>query len=130
MIEVVAAVIFQGNKILCFKRGTSKYNYVSFKYEFPGGKLKVGEIPEDALKRELQEELNLSVTVGKKLMTVLHEYPDFSIRMHCYLCVTDEFDGNLTEHVEYAEMELHELDQLDWIEADKPIVRLLMDGDG
>ncbi len=129
MIEVVAAVIYLGNKILCFKRGASKFDYVSFKYEFPGGKLEAAESPEDALKRELYEELGLFVTVGRKLTTVFHEYPDFSIHMHCYLCVTDKFNGDLTDHVEYAEVEPRDLDQLDWIEADKPIVRLLMDGD-
>ena len=99
MIEVVAAVIYLENKILCFKRGASKFDYVAFKYEFPGGKLEYGESQVDALKRELHEELCLDVTVGRKLTTVFHEYPDFSIRLHCYLCVTDEFNGHLTDHV-------------------------------
>ena len=76
MIEVVAAVIYLRNKILCFKRSAGKFDYVSFKYEFPGGKLEAGESPADALKMELQEELGLSVIVGKKLTTVFHEYPD------------------------------------------------------
>ena len=66
MIKVVAAVIFVKDKILCFQRGKNKYNYASYKYEFPGGKIKPGETEKEALKRELLEELELKVTIEKK----------------------------------------------------------------
>ena len=127
VIEVSAAVIYLNDKILCFQRGIGKFDYTSFKYEFPGGKLEEGESPEDALIRELDEELGISVKIGQKLTSITHDYPDFSIYMHCYICETDEFSGELTEHIAYAQLKPHELDQLDWIEADKPIVTLLME---
>ena len=127
MIEVSAAVIYLEGKILCFKRGIGKFEYTSLKYEFPGGKLEPGESPENALLRELDEELGISVTIGEKLADIRHDYPDFSIHMHCYSCEAHVFSGELREHVAYAELEPHELDQLDWIDADKPIVSLLMD---
>ena len=127
VIEVSAAVIYLEGKILCFKRDIGKFDYTSLKYEFPGGKLEPGERPETALVRELDEELGISVKVGEKLADIRHDYPDFSILLHCYICEADEFSGELRDHVAYAELEPHELDQLDWIEADKPIVSLLMD---
>ncbi len=127
MIEVSAAVIYLEGKILCFKRGIGKFEYTSLKYEFPGGKIEPGESPENALLRELDEELGISVIIGEKLADIRHDYPDFSIHMHCYSCEADVFSGELREHVAYAELEPHELDQLDWIDADKPIVSLLMD---
>jgi len=78
MIEVSAAIIFVQNKILCLQRGKSKYNYVSYKYEFPGGKLNKGEDPVKALKREIKEELIIEIEVKEKFKTIFHEYPDFS----------------------------------------------------
>ena len=117
VIEVSAAVIYLDGKILCFQRGIGKFDYTSFKYEFPGGKLEEGESPEDALIRELDEELGISVKIGQKLTSITHDYPDFSIYMHCYICETDEFSEELTEHIAYAQLKPHELD---WIEADKP----------
>ena len=67
MIEVAAAIIFFKNKILCFQRGLAKYDYVSYKYEFPGGKLKHNEDPITALKREINEELKMDVEIQRKI---------------------------------------------------------------
>ena len=126
MIEVSAAIIFVQNKILCLQRGKSKYDYVSYKYEFPGGKLDKGEDPLKALKREIKEELIIEIEVKEKFKTIFHEYPDFSIKMHCYICHIDNFSGKLTEHINYKLMSIENLDKLDWIEADIELVQDLM----
>ena len=76
-IEVVAAIIVRGGKILCVKRGRGVYEYVSLKYEFPGGKVEEGEKEEDALRREIREELKLEIEINRHYMTVNHLYPDF-----------------------------------------------------
>jgi 8-oxo-dGTP diphosphatase len=125
MIEVVAAVIIYQKKILAFRRGASKFDYVSFKYEFPGGKVEADESLELALQRELQEELNLYGTVEELIATIEHSYPDFTIKMHCFLVKIDDFNGVLKEHTEFAHVPLNEAHQLDWIEADRPILEIL-----
>ena len=125
MIEVVAAVIEYEGKLLAFQRGASKYKYISHKYEFPGGKVEDGEDLCAALARELQEELYLVVKVKDFLATIDHTYPDFSIKMHCFLVNLEEFDGRLSEHESFAHVTLKEADNLDWIEADRPILKIL-----
>ena len=83
MIEVVAAVIELEGKLLAFQRGPAKYEYVSNKFEFPGGKVEEGEDHKLALARELQEELELDAEIKGHVTTVVHQYPDFLIKMHC-----------------------------------------------
>ena len=125
MIEVVAAVIVYQGKILAFRRGESKYDYVSFKYEFPGGKVEQDEPLDIALQRELLEELNLKASVKDLVTTVQHEYPDFAIKMHCFLAYVESYDGTLRDHIESAHVTLEEAESLDWIEADRPILDIL-----
>ena len=84
--EVVAALIFENGRIFAPKRGKTKYAYTSFRYEFPGGKIEAGETPQEALKRELQEELSMDVTVGNLYASNAFEYPDFSITLWVYEC--------------------------------------------
>ncbi len=127
MIEVVAAVIVYNKKILAFRRGKAKYNYVSHKYEFPGGKVEAGESLELALERELQEELNLKANIHEFITTAVHTYPDFSIKMHCFLVYVDSYDGPLRDHIESAHVTLDDAGQLDWIEADRPVLEILKD---
>ena len=122
MIEVVAAIIFFKNKILCLKRGYSKYDYISFKYEFPGGKIKNDESNVSALKREIKEELNIDIIIKNKFKTIIHNYPDFSIKLHCYICSTDNFHGKLYEHSEYKLLKIDELKSVNWLEADIPLI--------
>ena len=125
MIEVVAAIIVFENRLLTFQRGAPKYSCVANKFEFPGGKIKENEPQTDSLIRELQGELDLDVRVGECITTVQHSYEDFSIRMHCYLVHLESFIGLLKEHVSYFHGSLEDAKQLDWIEADKPILDIL-----
>ena len=125
--EVVAAVIEYENKILCMQRGKAKFEYVSYKYEFPGGKVEAGEENHVALSRELREEMDLNVNISAEdyLLTVDYTYPDFAITMHAYLCKVDTPDFVMKEHVDFKWLPVGELDSLDWAEADKPIVEFL-----
>ncbi len=124
-IEVVAAVIEYQGKILAFRRGPAKYDYVSRKFEFPGGKVEVGESLDKALERELLEELNLKIRIHNLIDVVEYEYPDFQIKMHCFLVHIDSYDGTLKDHIESAHVSLDEACFLDWIAADKPIIDVL-----
>ena len=125
MIEVVAAVIELDGKLLAFQRGAAKFDYVSFKYEFPGGKVEGNENLPEALARELSEELGLKANVGEHITTVDHTYPNFSIKMHCFLVKLEKFNGELREHANFAHVSLEEAESLDWIEADKPVLQIL-----
>ena len=125
--EVVAAVIEYKDKILCMQRGEAKYDYTSYKFEFPGGKVEAGEEKYVALSRELREEMELDVVIGEEdyLLTVEHTYPDFAITMHAYLCKVDTPDFVMKEHISFKWLPVSELGSLDWAEADKPIVEWL-----
>ncbi len=122
MIEVVAAIIFIEDKILCLKRGYSKYDYVSFKYEFPGGKVKDNESYVDALIREIQEELSIDIIIQKKFKTITHSYSDFIVKLHSYVCKTKDFNGKLYEHTDYKLLKINDLKSLNWLEADLPLI--------
>ncbi|CAG37250.1 (deoxy)nucleoside triphosphate pyrophosphohydrolase [Desulfotalea psychrophila] len=126
-IEVVAGIIINQDKILCMKRGISKFTYVSQKFEFPGGKVEDKETYRQALAREIREELRIEIEIGEKLMVVNHTYPDFQIRMHCYLCSSENRKITLTEHIESKWLYCQELNQLDWAAADIPAVKRLME---
>ena len=125
--EVVAAVIECDNKILCMQRDKAKFDYVSYKFEFPGGKVETGEENYAALERELHEEMDMNVTFSENyyLLTVEHTYPDFAITMHTYLCKVDKPDFVMKEHISFEWLTVDALDKLDWAEADKPIVEFL-----
>ena len=120
IVEVVAAVIQKDNKIFCAQRNLSKY--MGGKWEFPGGKIEVGETREEALVREIKEELDSDIVVDKYLMTVEHDYPTFHITMHAYLCRLVKGVLTLKEHDDSVWLNKEELLSLDWAAADKPIV--------
>ena len=124
-IEVVAAVIFREGKVLCVQRAEHEKEYVSLKWEFPGGKVEVGETREDALVREIEEELAVEIHELQYLMTVEHSYPDFHLTMHAYTCALKAGEVELREHVGLKWLAVEELDLLDWAAADMPVVETL-----
>lgn len=125
-IEVVAGVIFWKDLILCVQRPKNKLNYISEKFEFPGGKIEEGETKEEALHRELLEELNLFTKIKSFFLTVVHEYPDFELTMHSFICEVDSKKLILHEHIDEKWLKVNELTTLDWAAADIPIVDKLV----
>jgi len=125
-IEVVAAIIFREGKVLSVQRAEHEREYVSLKWEFPGGKVEAGEGLEDALVREIREELSVNIEVSEFLMTVEHAYPDFHLTMHVFKCVLPSGEIVLNEHVDMKWLAVEELDQLDWAAADVPVVERLI----
>ena len=124
-IEVVAAIIIYDNKILCVQRGDNKLNYISKKYEFPGGKIEQGETKEEAIKREIQEELKLDIMVREDFLTINYQYPDFFLIMHSFICKCKNPILTLSEHIDFKWLLKSELEDLDWAAADIPIVKKL-----
>lgn len=125
-VEVVAAILINKNDILCAQRAESKLEYISRKFEFPGGKIEEGETKKEALKRELIEELNISPEINELYMTVIHQYKDFELTMHSFLCQMDDRNVTLNEHISSTWLKREELLTLDWAAADLPIVHKLM----
>ena len=125
-VEVVAGVIFCADEVLCVQRPQNKLHYISEKFEFPGGKLEEGETQEEALHRELSEELNLSIKIKSFFLTVVHSYPDFELTMHSFICEVDSKELTLNEHIDQKWLKINELNQLDWAAADIPIVDKLV----
>ncbi|WP_151962913.1 (deoxy)nucleoside triphosphate pyrophosphohydrolase [Acinetobacter oleivorans] len=127
-LEVVAAVIWHQDKILCALKGEHKYPYLSNKYEFPGGKVEAEETLKQALIREIKEELNLDIEITEYLLTVEHAYPNFNIELATFMCVTKTIEElALSEHQDVQWCSINELEQLDWAAADIPIVKYLLD---
>lgn len=119
IVKVVAAVIVNGDRIFATQRG-----YGEFKdgWEFPGGKVEEGETPEQALIREIREELDTEINVKDFLMTVEYDYPKFHLSMDCFWCSITSGDLILKEHEASAWLEKAELDQVDWLPADLQII--------
>lgn len=121
-IEVVAAVIVKDGRLFATQRG-----YGQFKdwWEFPGGKIEAGESPEQALKREIMEELQTLIQVGDLLTTVDYDYPDFHLTMHCYLCTVLSGTLTLLEHEAACWLTASELDSVKWLPADLSVLEAL-----
>lgn len=125
-VEVVAAVIMHNQKILCVQRGENKFEYISKKFEFPGGKMEEGETKIQTIIREIKEELNMDIIPGKQLKTVEHDYPDFNLTMHSFISECLSTEVFLSEHIDYKWLSVSELETLDWAAADLPIVEQLI----
>lgn len=121
-IEVVAAIIIDNGKFFATQRG---YGDFKDKWEFPGGKIEPGESPEVALVREIKEELDTLISVDQYLCTVDHDYPQFHLTMHCYLCSIIEGSIVLKEHEAAKWLGKDELWDVDWLPADHGIVEQL-----
>ena len=119
-IEVVAAVIKYKDKYLCCQR--SDNGETGLKWEFPGGKIEPGETHEEALHRELSEELSIKVGIDKFLMTITHQYKTFHLTMHCYSCTASDEEFHLHEHIDAKWLTVKEMAKLDWAEADIPVL--------
>ena len=111
---VVAAIIKKDNKILATQRGYGEFEGL---WEFPGGKIEEGETKEEALVREIKEELNADILVEKFALDLEWQYPNFYLYMSCFECVL-ESDIELLEHMGARWLSLDELDTVEWIQAD------------
>ena len=118
-VKVVAAIIIHENKIFATQRG-----YGEFKdgWEFPGGKIEPGETPQEALVREIKEELDIEIEVKDFLETVEYDYPAFHLSMDCFFCVIRSGDLVLKEHEAAKWLTVETLDSVDWLPADQGLV--------
>ena len=119
-IEVVAAVIRRGDKIFATQRG-----YGEFKdwWEFPGGKMEAGETPQQALMREIREELDTEISVGSLISTVEWGYPNFHLTMHCFWCSLASPELHLLEHEAAKWLSKDNLLSVRWLPADERILQ-------
>ena len=122
--HVVAAVVEVDGQVLCMQRGVTRYSYTSHRWEFPGGKVEPGETPEQALHRELLEEMDLDVTVHEPLATVTHDYPDFTITLTAYRCRAATTAFTMREHAASRWLPWGDLPSLDWCAADARLINL------
>ena len=122
-IEVVAGVIKDGDHFFATQRG---YGDQKGGWEFPGGKMEPGETPEQALVRELKEELAVDVRVGDKICTVEYDYPKFHLMMHCFYCtLAAGCKPKLLEHEDAKWLDCENLNPVDWLPADVEVVKRL-----
>lgn len=121
--NVVAAVVEVDDKVLCMQRGVSRYDYTSRHWEFPGGKVEDGEAPEQAVHRELLEEMDFDVEVHELLATVTHDYPDFTITLAAYRCTASTTEFTMREHAASCWLPWSDLLTLDWCAADEKLIK-------
>lgn len=121
-INVVAAIIIKNNQIFATQRG-----YGEFKdwWEFPGGKINLGETPVIALAREIKEELDLEINIKEHFITVEYDYPNFHLNLQCFLCTIKAGSPKLLEHENSAWLNKDQLDSVQWLPADITIIEKL-----
>ena len=120
-INVVCAVIVNKGRIFACQRGYGEWKDW---WEFPGGKIEPGEFPEEALTREIREELAIDIAIDSHLTTVDYDYPDFHLTMHCYLChLKDDIQPHLLEHEAARWLGKGELEEVKWLPADVEVIK-------
>lgn len=124
-VEVVAAVIMKEGRVFATQRG-----YGEFKdgWEFPGGKVEAGESPEEALRREIREELEVEVNVGDLIDTIEYDYPAFHLSMKCYACTIAGGSPHLLEHEAARWLSADQLDSVAWLPADITLIPKIIAG--
>ena len=121
--HVVAAIIRDGDKILSTMRGHGEYRGF---WEFPGGKVEEGETPEEAVAREIKEELDAEIEVGELLTVVEFDYPDFHLSMSCFWASLKEGSSiTLLEHDAAKWLTLEDIDSVGWLPADEDVIKAI-----
>lgn len=121
-IEVVAAIIRKGDRVFATQRGYGEWKDW---WEFPGGKMEAGETPQEALVREIKEELDADISVGLLLDTIEWDYPTFHLTMHCYMCSLLNNALHLNEHEAARWLRADDLSSVNWLPADKQLLPLI-----
>lgn len=121
-IRVVAAIFLRDGRLFATQRGYGEWKDW---WEFPGGKVEEGEMPQDALKREIREELATEIQVGNLLTTIEYDYPTFHLSMQCYLCTIISGQLSLLEHEDARWLSSKELNSVKWLPADIEVINLL-----
>lgn len=124
-LNVVCAVVCENGKYLCMQRLRSRKLYESERWEFPGGKVKESENDYEALIREIKEEMDWDIFVGKKLGAVDYDYPDCSITLTAYLCRGSNEPFKLFSHLDAKWLLREEMDALEWTEADRKLLEII-----
>ena len=127
-VRVVAAIIKAANEngetiIFATQRG---YGDLKGGWEFPGGKIETGKTPQEALKREIMEELETEITVGELIDTIEYDYPTFHLSMDCFWAEIVSGDLVLTEHAAAKWLTKEELDSVEWLPADVKLIDKIM----
>ena len=124
-VKVVAAIIRDGDRIFATQRGYGEYKDA---WEFPGGKIEQGETPQEALVREIKEELDADIIVGDLLTTVEYDYPTFHLSMDCFWATLVEGSAmKLLEHEAAKWLLFDNLDEVDWLPADTVVLNEIQD---
>ena len=118
-IKVVAAIIIRDGKVFATQRGYGEWQGW---WEFPGGKIEAGECQQEALVREIREELDAEIEVGELIETIEWDYPDFHLTMHCFVCSLVSESMHLNEHEDSAWLTRDTLHSVKWLPADKGLV--------
>ncbi len=118
-------ILSKNTRFLCTQKDQTRHHYTSFHWEFPGGKVEKGENEQEALARELKEELDYEATIDRHFITVNHDYPDFSLTLSCYLCSGKSEKFTRREHRDHRWLTPEEMKGLEWCDADADVIEKL-----